>query len=364
MKNTNIILLLLLTGIVVFSCKKALQGTTGTAQLDSTPYTLETGTLADPGIPADNELTNGKVQLGRMLFYEKMLSGDNSMACASCHNQRNAFADTARLSTGIDGLFGHRQAMAIFNMAWNDNEFFWDGRAHLLRDQALKPIQDVLEMHETLPNAIAELQQSGRYKAQFIRAFGDDQITEERLALALEAFMHTIVSNRSKYDRYLTGQVQLSESEERGRQLFFAEYNPFFPELSGADCAHCHSGSNFEDDSYKNNGLDSDAQMSDIGREAVTGNPAEKGHFKVPSLRNVALTFPYMHDGRFRTLEEVVDHYNSGIVLSATVDPAIANTHGTGLMLTAQDKKDLVAFLKTLTDYNLIHDPRYSSPFK
>lgn len=364
MKNTNTVLLTLLLGLLVFSCKKVIDHTTGPIVQDVTPYALETGSLPDPNIPADNELTNGKVQLGRMLFYETLLSGDNSMSCASCHNQRNAFSDTARLSTGIDGLFGHRQAMAIFNMAWNDNDFFWDGRANLLRDQSLMPIQDVLEMHETLPNAIAELQKEGRYKVQFTKAFGDNAITEERMALALEAFMHTIVSNQSKYDRYLAGQAQLTESEERGRQLFFTEYNPFFPELSGADCAHCHSGSNFENDLYMNNGLDNDANMSDIGREAVTGNPADRGHFKVPSLRNVALTFPYMHDGRFRTLEEVVEHYNSGVVLSATVDPAIASTHSTGLMLSAQDKKDLVAFLKTLTDYTMINDPRYSSPFK
>lgn len=363
MKKWNRVLLVMLLGVVVFSCKKALIDPSGTVALDTTPYNLDYNTLADPNLPGDNPLTQEKVELGRMLFYENLLSGDGSMSCSSCHNQANAFSDTARLSTGIDGLFGHRQAMAIFNMAWNDNEFFWDGRAHFLRDQALKPIQDPLEMHETLPNAIAKLEAKGRYRVQFSKAFGNDSITSERISLALEAFMFTLVSNQSKYDRYLTGTATLSESEERGRALFFAEYNPFFPELSGADCAHCHSGSNFENDQYMNNGLDDEAQISDIGRQAVSGSAADKGKFKVPSLRNSALTHPYMHDGRFRTLEEVVDHYNTGIHASTTLEAPLAYSMSTGLMLTAQDKKDLVNFLKTLTDYQFIKNPAFGSPF-
>jgi len=363
MKKWNRALLVMLLGVVVFSCKKALIDPSGTIALDTTPYNLDYNTLADPNLPGDNPLTREKVELGRMLFYENLLSGDGSMSCSSCHNQSNAFSDTARLSTGIDGLFGHRQAMAIFNMAWNDNEFFWDGRAHFLRDQALKPIQDPLEMHETLPNTIAKLEAKGRYRVQFSKAFGDDSITSERISLALEAFMFTLVYNQSKYDRYLTGTATLSESEERGRALFFAEYNPFFPELSGADCAHCHSGSNFENDQYMNNGLDDEAQISDFGRQAVSGSAADKGKFKVPSLRNIALTHPYMHDGRFRTLEEVVDHYNTGIHASTTLEDPLAYSMSTGLMLTAQDKKDLVNFLKTLTDYQFIKNPAFGSPF-
>jgi cytochrome c peroxidase len=363
MKKWNRVWLVMLLGVVVFSCKKALIDPSGTVALDTTPYNINYNTLADPNLPGDNPLTREKVELGRMLFYENLLSGDGSMSCASCHNQANAFSDTARLSTGIDGLFGHRQAMAIFNMAWNDNEFFWDGRAHFLRDQALKPIQDPLEMHETLPNAIAKLEAKGGYRVQFSKAFGNDSITSERMSLALEAFMFTLVSNQSKYDRYLNGTATLSESEERGRVLFFAEYNPFFPELSGADCAHCHSGSNFENDQYMNNGLDDEAQISDIGRQAVSGSAADKGKFKVPSLRNSALTYPYMHDGRFRTLEEVVDHYNTGIHASTTLEAPLAYSMSTGLMLTAQDKKDLVNFLKTLTDYQFIKNPAFGSPF-
>jgi cytochrome c peroxidase len=201
------------------------------------------------------------------------------------------------------------------------------------------------------------------YKVQFTKAFGDANVTSERISLALEQFMFSIVSDNSKYDQYLRGELTLNDSEERGRVLFFAEYNPAFPNLSGADCAHCHSGSNFENDQYMNNGLDSDIQMNDNGRQNVTQSAMDKGKFKVPTLRNIELTFPYMHDGRFNTLEEVIDHYNSGIVSSSTLDPALANTMATGLMLSTQDKIDLVNFLKTLTDNTLLTNPAYKTPF-
>jgi cytochrome c peroxidase len=254
--------------------------------------------------------------------------------------------------------------MAAFNTLWHSNEFFWDGRAHLLRDQSLLPIQDPLEMHETLENVIAKLVVDQEYCDQFVRAFGTPEITSERISLALEQFMHSIVSYQSKYDQYLSGEAELTDSEERGRVLFFAEYNPFFPDLSGADCAHCHSGNNFENDQYMNNGLDNDADMVDIGREAVTGSSTDRGKFKVPTLRNVEYTFPYMHDGRFATLEEVLDHYNEGLQASSTLEPELENTREAGLLLDATDKADIIAFLKTLTDASLMNNAAYGSPFE
>ena len=332
---------------------------------DDTPYIVdyENGTLPEPYWPADNPLTVKKVSLGRMLFYDKQLSLDGSVSCASCHNQSYAFSDTARFSKGVGGSLGLRQAMAIFNMAWNENAFFWDGRAELLRDQALMPIEDHLEMKESLPNVIAKLESNINYRNQFRAAFGSEDITAERIALALENFMMSIVSDGSKYDRYLAGKDTLSASEERGRQLFFAEYNPFFPSISGADCAHCHSGKNFENDQYMNNGLDATGQITDFGRHNVTGNASDIAKFKVTSLRNIAVTPPYMHDGRFKTLEEVVDHYNTGIQTSATLDPALDATTSTGLMLDSLEKVDLINFLHTLTDHSLLNNPDYSSPF-
>lgn len=330
---------------------------------DETPFTLEYGALPAPDLPADNSLTEQGVQLGRMLFYETMLSKDGTQSCASCHRQPDGFSDSTRFSIGVEMLPGKRQAMPVFNMAWHSNEFFWDGRAHLLRDQSLLPIQDPLEMNETLENVIAKLSDTEMYQDQFMRAFGSEEITSEKMSLAMEQFMLSIVSYDSKYDKYLAGEVQLTESEERGRVLFETEYNPFFPDQSGADCAHCHGGANFENDQYMNNGLDSDANITDIGREEVTNDPNDKGKFKVPTLRNVALTAPYMHDGRFQTLEEVIDHYNEGIQESTTTDVTVLNTMDTGLFLTEQDKEDLINFLKTLTDDTFVNEPSYKTPF-
>ncbi|MBL4709116.1 MAG: cytochrome-c peroxidase [Flavobacteriales bacterium] len=325
---------------------------------------MNVGDFEQPPIALDNQLSVQGVKLGRMLFYEKRMSKDGSMSCASCHRQEHAFTDTSLFSEGVRGKVGKRQAMAVFNMAWNENEFFWDGRAHLLRDQSLKPIQDSLEMDESLANVISKLSSDQTYKDQFMRAFGSFEITEEKMSLAMEQFMNSIVSVDSKYDRYLRGTVVLDSNEERGRLLFFAEYNPSFPSLSGADCQHCHAGSNFENDKYLNNALDTDADMTDDGRMQVTSMASDKGKFKVTSLRNVEVTAPYMHDGRFKTLEEVVDHYDSGMKNSSTIDPALVYPLSNGgLQLTAEDKRDLIAFLKTLTDEVLLTDPQYSDPF-
>ena len=335
------------------------------AHYDATPYiwNIVNNTLPVPNLPNDNSLTNQKVQLGRMLFYENALSSDESVNCASCHNQENAFSDLNQFSEGVGGLLGGRQAMAIFNMAWHDNEFFWDGRAHLLRDQALGPIENPVEMNETLENVITKLSEKDIYRDQFIRAFGSDEITALKISLALENFMLSIVSDDSKYDRYLAGTATLTSSEERGRVLFFGEYNEFFPSTSGADCAHCHAGNNFENDLYMNNGLDTDANFIDFGREDATAAIEDRAKFKVTSLRNIEVTGPYMHDGRFQTLEEVVDHYNANVQNSSTVDPALLGTTSTGLMLDATEKQDLINFLKTLTDNTFLTNIDYSDPF-
>lgn len=356
-----IIITTLISSVALLGCRKKKDDPQGsTVEQDFTPYVLEYGTFPSPPIASDNPLTQAGVQLGRMLFYEPMLSKDGSMTCASCHNQKNAFDDTARFSTGVRGLKGGRQAMAIFNMAWNTNGFFWDGRAELLRHQSTMPIQDPLEMDETIENVISKLSASEKYTNQFIRAFGSAEISELSISLALEQFMNSIVSYQSKYDDFLAGNASLTDSEERGRKLFFQEYNQFIPDSSGADCAHCHSGFNFENDQYMNNGLD--ATFQDSGFGAVTGRPMDIGKFKVTSLRNIALTAPYMHDGRFQTLEQVVAHYNDGLVASSTLDPALEMTRGTTLRLSQQDIQDIVAFLNTLTDYQYINNVEYSNP--
>jgi cytochrome c peroxidase len=358
--------LLLLSAIVLLlfcsSCKKE---TEKIAVYDNTPYTLvqKNYTLPAPKLPADNPLTVEKVRLGKMLFYETKLSQDGTMNCASCHVQKDGFSDLNQFSTGVKGLEGKRQAMAIFNLAWHENGFFWDGRTELLRHQSILPIKDELEMNETIANVIAKLSADTLYTNQFFRAFGNRNIDENKMSLALENFMFTIISDDSKYDRFLKGTATLTASEERGRELFFAEYNEFFPETSGADCAHCHSGLNFENNQYMNNGLDDEADFTDIGREAVTGDPMDRAKFKVTSLRNIALTPPYMHDGRFNTLKEVIEHYNSDIHTAPTTDPALMASSGTGLMLTEEDIADLISFLHTLTDENFKTNSEYASPF-
>jgi len=336
-----------------------------TVEQDLTPYVLVLPDHVPPPIlPNDNALTETKVHLGKMLFYETELSGDGTMSCATCHMQASAFTDTAQFSVGINGLEGHRNAMAVFNMAWNTNGFLWDGGPQLLRHQSLLPIQDGLEMDETLDDVIAKLSANQVYIDAFIRAFGDELITPQRMSLAMEQFMLSITSFSSKYDRYLAGQTELTESELRGLELFTTEYNEFFPEYSGADCQHCHGGINFSNSQFMNNGLDAEGTHEDLGRFVVTGNAEDVGRFKVTSLRNIALTAPYMHDGRFNTLEEVLDHYDHGLQESSTLDPALAATMSTGLMLTDQDKADLIAFMNTLTDDGLTTETAFASPFE
>ncbi|MDG1158875.1 MAG: cytochrome c peroxidase [Flavobacteriales bacterium] len=364
--NFKYLYILLIVVLGLSACKKdepeEETSPANTVVYDASPYTIQhPNHFPPPLLPADNPLTVQGVKLGKMLFHETLLSADNSQACASCHLQANAFSDPLQFSIGVQGLPGERHSMSVFNMAWNNNGFFWDGRAPELRDQAILPILDELEMDETLENVIEKLGAEENYRHQFIRAFGSEEITAEKIALALEQFMFSIVSVDSKYDRFLQGTEELTESEERGRLLFFAEYNPFFPEDSGADCAHCHSGINFENDQYMNNGLDSEAEITDEGRKNVTGLDEDRARFKVTSLRNIAESAPYMHDGRFNTLEEVIAHYNEGIQASNSVDPAILATSETGLMLTDQDIQDLIAFLHTLSDEIFLSNPAYQA---
>jgi cytochrome c peroxidase len=326
---------------------------------DQTPYVFQKPTHFPPAQDVVNDLSIEKVKLGKMLFYEKQLSINNVQACASCHVQSTGFSDQAQFSRGAEGQIGKRHSMPLFNLAWHANGFFWDGRAATLQEQVLTPIQDPLEMHETLPNVVGKLSSSTQYKNQFYRAFGSYDITADKIGIALDQFLLTITSDQSKYDLYVQGKATLTDSEERGRKLFFTEYNPFFPDKSGADCAHCHTPPLFENGQYANNGLDTDATLSDFGHFLVSRNPADKGAFKVSSLRNIGFTSPYMHDGRFKTLEEVIDHYDSGVKESSGISPLIRQTIQKGLRLTPQNKADLIAFLLTLNDESLLTNPEY-----
>lgn len=354
------LLLVAVFASVLMACKESAEDPDPEHQTQAYPFTLPEGFPEAP-FPEDNLPTVEGVYLGRMLFYDPVLSRDSTQSCASCHNQALAFTDNGRaLSTGIRGLAGARNSMPLFNLAWN-RRFFWDGRSFSLRHQSLLPIEDPLEMDEQISRVIQKLQRSSDYKARFKAAFGDDQITESRMAKALEQFMNIIVSGNSRFDQHLRGEIELSESEKRGMTLFLGEFDPDKPENSGADCFHCHSNTLFSNFQFMNNGLDS--VFTDKGLYDVTGNPNDIGKFKVPSLRNVEVSGPFMHDGRFSTLEEVIEFYNAGVKESPSLDP---NMHAIkhGLKLSSEDKNDLIAFLKTLTDPVYLNNPEYKNPFK
>lgn len=305
-----------------------------------------------PDLPLDNPLTEEGVDLGRRLFFEKKLSINNTQSCASCHQPEHAFTDGRRFSNGAEGETGTRNAMPLFNLAWK-RSFFWDGRAATLRQQVLMPVQSTNEMHETLDRVTAKLAASREYPPLFTRAFGSPEITSNRVARALEQFVLTRVSCDSKFDRALSGLTELTSQEKRGFQLFMTEYDPRRGQF-GADCFHCHGGPLFQSQSFANNGLD--AQFPDAGRGAVTRRDGDRGRFAVPSLRNIELTGPYMHDGRFKTLEEVVAHYCGGVKRSSTLDPNLAKHPDGGVPLSQADQQALVAFLKTLTEQSLRSD--------
>jgi cytochrome c peroxidase len=299
--------------------------------------------------PADNVLTKDGIALGRRLFNDGRLSVTNMKSCSSCHWEQLAFSDPPRFSTGTNGQQGARNSLPLMNLAWKPS-YFWDGRVSSLREQVKHPIKDPLEMNETLENVVAKLQRDRFYPASFAKAFGSPGITAERLGLALEQYLLTLVSGNSKLDRALRGEETLTEEEKRGFELFFTESDPGRG-IRGADCFHCHGGAHFTNHAFMNNGLDADDSIADAGRENVTGNHADRGKFMVPSLRNLTLTDPYMHDGRFDTIEEVIEHYDHGVARSATLDPNLAKhlSRG-GLGLKPEEKRALVAFLETLTD--------------
>lgn len=304
-----------------------------------------------PALPRDNPLTEPGVALGRALFADTRLSGNNSQSCSSCHRVEVAFSDAShRLSHGAEGTEGQRNAMGLFNLAWQTN-FFWDGRARSLREQVLAPIQNPAEMHATLEDVTNKLAAAG-YGGAFEAAFGSAEINPDRIARALEQYLLTLVSGHSRFDRVQAGIETPTAEESRGFQLFFTEYDPRH-EQYGADCFHCHGGALFSDFGFHNNGLDDRQSATDVGRGAVTGRGTDRARFKTPSLRNVAVTGPYMHDGRFATLEEVIGHYVSGVKRSETLDPNLAKHPDGGVPLSKEDQKALVAFLKMLTEEEL-----------
>jgi len=314
-------------------------------------------------IPADNPTTVEGIDLGRHLFWEVQLSEDNSLSCGGCHLPDHAFSDPEQFSVGTQGIEGTRQAMPLFNLGWAQ-DYFWDGRALTLEEQILEPVPNPIEMNIPWEDAISRLEADEIYPPKFQAAFGSTEITKEKAAKAIAQFLRTMISAESDYDKFRVGEYELSNLEELGLDLFIREGGDPADGNGGqfgADCFHCHGfgNMNFTDFLPHNNGLDS--EFVDLGYGGVSNNPLEMGLFKTPSLRNLAYTSPYMHDGRFTTLEEVIDHYDSGGQPSETIDPFMKYTTG-GLQLGDLEKQALLAFLATLNDPDFLTNPAFSDP--
>ena len=319
----------------------------GVAGGKATPFAFSVPAgFPQPSLPADNPLTVEGVTLGRRLFGDRRLSGNGRQSCADCHSPARAFSDRVALSRGAEGKLGARNSMPLMNLAWNP-AFAWDGSQPRVRDQTLAAMTNPVEMHADLAQVTSRLARDPRVRSDVAAAFGTPDITAQRLSLALEQYLLTQVSADSKFDRATRGELALTEEEKRGFALFVTEYDPARGQR-GADCFHCHGGTLFSDFAYKNNGLD--LAPADNGRGRVTNQRSDEGKFKTPSLRNVAVTAPYMHDGRFATLEEVVAHYDHGVARHDNLDPNLAKHPADGMKLTADDQRALVAFLRTLTD--------------
>lgn len=302
----------------------------------TTAYTLEVPQILElilpPLIPTNNPLSVEGVALGRKLFYDPILSGDGTQACADCHLAANSFTDPRQFSVGIDGSVGTRNSMPLYNVAWNLNEkFFWDGRATSLENQAFGPVVNPIEMNNTWPNAVASLQANAQYPNLFQEAFGTSTIDSTLVAKAIAQFERTLVSANSRFDKFSIGTGTLTPSEENGLAIFMDEER--------GDCFHCHGNPNsplWTDNAFHNNGLDT--VFTDIGLGEVTGDPNDNGKFKSPSLRNLAYSAPYMHDGRFETLDEVINHYSEGLMDSPTIDPLMKTVANGGVHLTEKEE--------------------------
>jgi cytochrome c peroxidase len=294
-----------------------------------------------------NPITQEGFQLGRKLFFDPMLSKDSTISCASCHLQYTNYTHVDHaLSHGIKGLKGTRNTLSIINLAWNKN-FMWDGGVNNLEVQPLAPIENPVEMDNTLQNIVTRLKDSPAYQKRFKKAFGEEaDVTGQYVLKALAQFMVSIQSYNSKYDKVMRKEkgVEFTEAEKNGLKLFRKH------------CESCHKEPLFTNGEFENNGLEPDAKLKDGGRIRITHNQTDSLKFRVPSLRNIEVSYPYMHDGRFRNIEMVLFHYTNGIVQSETLSKQLKKPIDMG----EKEKRDLIAFLKTLTDTDFLHDKRFS----
>ena len=324
-------------------------------------YFLDANLIREDNTPNTNGLRDEGATLGRVLFYDVALSKNNTISCASCHDQSKSFSDDKKHSIGFEGGLTARNSMSLANAKFYENgRYFWDERASSLENQVLMPIQDHIEMGLTLAELESKLNTNVQYKILFKRAFNDTIVTRQKVSLALSQFVRSMVSYQSKFDVGLaetndpaSSFANYTNSENRGKQLFFSPQT---------NCAQCHSTAAFIGDNARNNGLN--AILTDFGVGGVTNINNDYGKFKVPSLRNIEVTGPFMHDGRFSTLEQVIEHYNSGVQNSQYLDNRLRQGNGARrLNLSVSDKIALRDFLLTLTDTAFLTDEKFSSPF-
>ncbi len=357
----NKFILLLIFSTLLFACKKE-EGCTDPNAINynceaeqddgsceylepfvTTPHSITTPYgFPDMLHPTDNPLTEEGIALGKYLFNNPILSHSNGLACTSCHLQENSFSSPSNFSSNVNGVAVTRNAMALVNLGWANN-LAWDGRDIGLESKILGTITNPFSMQGSSDSLQARAEKDAQFMTLFAAAFNNEDITIENAAKSLAQYIRTLVSANSKFDRYLKGEEQLSVSELGGYAIFNSEKG---------DCFHCHGTQQFANNQFHNNGLDPEP-FTDLGLGAITGNTADNGKFRSTTLRNIEHTAPYMHDGRFATLEEVVEHYNSGGVWSSNIDPNMKKV-GVGLQLTNQEKQDLVAYLMTLTDDEFI----------
>jgi len=340
-----------------------------TGDLSEIPYNPQSYTITKPDgfptmfIPPNNPMTVEGIELGRHLFFDPILSADSTMSCSSCHSTALSFTDGDATSEGIDGILGTRSSMSLLNIGYAEKGVFWDGRANTLEDQALGPVENPIELHDTWENVESKLRGHPSYPEMFRKSFGiadRSNITKELAAKAIAQFERTLISSNSKYDKVIfQGLAAFSDSEDRGMRMFTDAQGG----LPDAECAHCHALHLTTSDDYFNNGLDSVGSLTefiDLGLGGVTQDTFDNGKFRAPTLRNIALTAPYMHDGRFETLEEVIDFYNESPnhTNSSNIDVNIRP-----LELTEEQKEDLLNFLHTFTDTIFTKNPAFQSPF-
>lgn len=366
MVNRFLIIGLFLAGVLIISCQKDNQNPVDTG-LTSVPYQP---IIYDPPIPsnfpgmvqpADNPMTVDGIQLGRMLFYDPILSIDSTLSCSSCHLQAGNFTDNLPFSFGVNQAMTLRSSMSLVDIGFHKDGLFWDGRSASIEELSLLPIVDPLEMQNTWEKVEEDLRQHPEYPVAFRKAFGitsTQEINRDLATKSIAQFLRSMISSgQSRYDKFARGEAGMTEKEIDGFLMFF-DLRP--GELPDAECGHCHAAPLFTTNEFFNNGITASPDFQgfpDQGRGAITGDPTENGKFKVPSLRNISLSPPYMHDGRFQTLEEVIDHYNSGGKQSPNKHPLIAP-----LGLNTYQKEALLAFLQTLTDTSFLQNPEYSDP--